>query len=130
MSTLFRVRVLAVSGTRLWCAVAGILTPGTGRALHAELTDRCAGVTVAGLDLRQLRLPVAEFLPDPPWPDGPHIAHLLAPDPLRSRVADDGRLHWHTDLQSAWQAWSGLGTGGLACSGDADSSNQWRMRSP
>ncbi|MFJ9244804.1 hypothetical protein [Streptomyces sp. NPDC101776] len=78
--------------------MAGTLTAETGRALHAELTDRCAEVTVAGLDLRQLRLPVAEFLPDPPWPDNPHTVHLLAPDRLRSRVADDKRLHWHTDF--------------------------------
>ncbi|WP_329347656.1 hypothetical protein OG226_02530 [Streptomyces sp. NBC_01261] len=108
MSALFRVRVLAVSGTRLWCAVAGTLTPATGRTLRAELTARCADATVVGLDLRQLRCPVAEFLPDPPWPDGPHTVHLLAPELLRSHTTDDGRLHWHTDLHSAWQAWSAL----------------------
>ena len=108
MSALFRVRVLAVSDTRLWCAVAGTLTPATGRTLHAELTARCADATVVGLDLRQLRCPVADFLPDPPWPDGPHTIHLLAPDPLRSLTADDVRLRWHTDLPTAWQAWSAL----------------------
>ncbi|WOX16244.1 hypothetical protein [Streptomyces sp. N50] len=108
MSALFRVRVLAVSNTRLWCAVAGTLTASTGRTLRAELTARCADATVVGLDLRQLRCPTDEFLPGPPWPDGPHTVHILAPEQLRSRTADDGRLHWHTDLQSAWQAWSAL----------------------
>ena len=108
MSALFRVRVLAVSGTRLWCAAAGTLTPFTSRTLRTELTVRCRGTTVVGLDLRQLRFPGAEFLPDPPWPDDPHTIHLLAPEPLRSLTADDVRLHWHTDLHSAWQAWSAL----------------------
>ncbi|MER7923181.1 hypothetical protein ABTY96_08640 [Streptomyces sp. NPDC096057] len=108
MSALFRVRVLAVSDTRLWCAAAGTLTPATSRTLRAELTVRCHGTTVAGLDLRQLRVPGDEFLPDTPWPEGPHTIHLLAPDPLRALTADDVRLHWHTDLHSAWRAWSAL----------------------
>lgn len=109
MSALFRIRVLAVSDTGLWCAAAGRLTAGTSRALHTELTARCAGTTAVGLDLRQLQVSLDEFLPSPPWPDGPATIHLLAPALLRSRTtADDERLHWHTDLDAAWQAWSAL----------------------
>ncbi|WP_329350368.1 hypothetical protein OG226_27835 [Streptomyces sp. NBC_01261] len=107
MSALFRIRVLAVSDTGLWCAAAGRLTPATSRALHIELTARCADTTVVGLDLRQLRLPQDEFLPNPLWPTDPTMIHLLAPPLLRSRTTpDDDRLRWHTDLDTAWQAWS------------------------
>ncbi|MGW3287071.1 hypothetical protein ACWDR3_20795 [Streptomyces sp. NPDC001002] len=108
MSALFRVRVLAVSGTQVWCAAAGRLTTVTSGVLRTELTARCGEATVVVLDLRQLRLSMDEFLPLPPWPDGPHTIHLLAPDLLRSHTAEDGRLHWHTDLHTAWQAWSAL----------------------
>ncbi|WP_329282311.1 hypothetical protein [Streptomyces sp. NBC_01451] len=106
MPVLFRIRVLAVCGTRLWCAGAGPVTAATSRALHDELTERCAGMAVVGLDLRELRLPTQAFLPTTPWPDGPHTIHLLAPDLLRSHTADDQRVQWHTDLPTAWQAWS------------------------
>ncbi|MGW1214160.1 hypothetical protein ACWD5F_31510 [Streptomyces sp. NPDC002499] len=110
MSALFRVRVLAVSGTQVWCAAAGRLTTVTSGVLRAELTARCGEATVVVLDLRQLQLQLSvdEFLPLAPWPDGPHTIHLLAPSLLHSRTADDARLHWHTDLRAAWQAWSTL----------------------
>ncbi|MFF4894851.1 hypothetical protein [Streptomyces sp. NPDC001068] len=106
MSALFRVRVLAVCDTRLWCAAAGPLTAGTTHALRTELTARCAGATVVALDLRQLTCTSAGILPSAPWPDGPHTVHVLAGEPLRSRTPADGRLHWHADLSAAWHAWS------------------------
>ncbi|MBT1090560.1 hypothetical protein [Streptomyces sp. Tu102] len=106
MPALFRIRVLAVSGTRLWCAGTGPVTAGLSHAVHDELTELCVGMTVIGLDLRELRLPAEVFLPSAPWPDGPGTIHLLAPEGLRPRVADDERVHWHADLRTAWAAWS------------------------
>ncbi|MEU8936166.1 hypothetical protein AB0D30_40575 [Streptomyces sp. NPDC048409] len=108
MSALFRVRALAVSGTRLWCAVAGPLTAGTAHALRTELTDRCAGATVVALDLRQLTCASAGIPLPAPWPEGPRTIHVLAAESLGSRTADDPRLRWHTELRTAWQAWSAL----------------------
>ncbi|MFJ5264824.1 hypothetical protein ACIQAC_30625 [Streptomyces sp. NPDC088387] len=106
MSALFRVRILAVSGTQVWCAAEGRLTAITSGVLRAELTARCGAATVVVLDLRQLRLAVDDYLPRPPWPDGPHTIHLLAPGRLRSHTPDDRRLRWHTDVDAAWRAWS------------------------
>ncbi|MFB6638922.1 hypothetical protein ACFCYF_16895 [Streptomyces chartreusis] len=108
MQALFRIRVLAVCGTRLWCAGTGPVTAGISQAVHDELTELCAGMSVIGLDLRELRLPTEVFLPSAPWPDGPDAVHLLAPERLRSVVADDERVHWHSDLRAAWAAWSDL----------------------
>ncbi|MFM9589141.1 hypothetical protein ACKI1J_12540 [Streptomyces scabiei] len=107
MPALLRLRVLAVCGTRLWCAGAGPLTPDLSSAVHDELTELCAGMSVTGLDLRQLELPTDDFLPSVPWPDGPDTIHLLAPEALRSRTIEDRRVHWHSDLRTAWQAWCG-----------------------
>ncbi|WP_432117228.1 hypothetical protein [Streptomyces sp. bgisy032] len=107
MPALIRIRVLAVCGTRLWCAGAGPLTAGVSRAVRDDLTGLCAGMSVVGLDLRELRLPADDFLPGAPWPDGPGAIHLLVPDALRSRTAHDERVRWHTDLRTAWEAWSG-----------------------
>ncbi|MFJ4830613.1 hypothetical protein ACIP79_11940 [Streptomyces sp. NPDC088747] len=105
MSALFRIRVLATSGTRIWCAAAGRLTVRTSRALHDELTDRCAGASVVVLDLREIQLPADGDLLAPPWPDGPRAVHLLAPTSLRGRTAVDVRVHWHADVDTAWSAW-------------------------
>lgn len=108
MPSLFRIRVLAVSGTRLWCAGSGPVTARISRAVHDELTELCAGMTVVGLDLRELALPEGASLPRAPWPDGPHTIHLLAPAPLRTQAARDARVHWHDDLRAAWETWCAL----------------------
>ncbi|MFF7445699.1 MULTISPECIES: hypothetical protein [unclassified Streptomyces] len=105
MPTLFRIRVLAVSDTRLWCAGSGPVAAHFSRAVHDELTELCAGMSVVGLDLRELSLPDGDFLPDVPWPDGPHTIHLLGPAVLRSQAAEDERVHWHVDPRVAWEAW-------------------------
>ncbi|MEW2574282.1 hypothetical protein [Streptomyces sp. NPDC047070] len=104
MSALFRVRVLAVSSTRLWCAVAGRLTVSTSCALHEELTTRCADALTVVLDLREVQLFTDDALLKPPWPAGSQTIHLLAPSGLRAHSADP-RVHWHTELDTAWQAW-------------------------
>ncbi|MFD0309727.1 hypothetical protein [Streptomyces sp. NPDC127119] len=104
MSALFRVRVLAVSGTRLWCAVAGRLTVSTSSALHQELTARCADALTVVLDLREVRLFTDDPLLEPPWPAGSQTIHLLAPSGLRAQTVDP-RVHWHSELETAWQAW-------------------------
>ncbi|MFJ8490023.1 hypothetical protein ACIRBZ_16885 [Streptomyces sp. NPDC094038] len=108
MSALFRVRALAVCGTRLWCAVTGPLTVGTTHALRTELTDRCAGTTVVALDLRQLTCTSARIPLAAPWPDDPHTIHVLASESLSSRTADDPRLRRHTELRTTWRAWTAL----------------------
>ncbi|MFD3313154.1 hypothetical protein [Streptomyces sp. NPDC058694] len=107
MSAHFRIRVLATSGVRLWCAAAGQLTVRTSGALRHELTERCTGASIVVLDVREIQLPADSALLPPPWPDGPHTIHLLATTDLRSRVPADARVHWHKDLDAAWQAWSG-----------------------
>ncbi|MFL1901236.1 hypothetical protein ACJWDR_19290 [Streptomyces tauricus] len=107
MSALFRFRVLAVSGTRQWCAVAGRLTVKTSGALHEELTARCADATLVVLDLREMQVLTDDPLLIPPWPAGPQTIHLLAPAGLRAQTADP-RVHWHTELDTAWQAWGGV----------------------
>lgn len=107
MPALFRIRVLAVCDTRLWCAGTGPVTPGLSSAVRHELTALCTGRSVVGLDLRELRLPSEDFLPGALWPDGPDAIHLVAPEALRSRTAADDRVHWHTDLRTAWDAWCG-----------------------
>ncbi len=104
MSSLFRVRVLAVSGTGMWCAVAGRLTVSTSGALHQELTAKCADALTVVLDLREVQLFAdAPFL-EPPWPKGSQTVHLVAPSGLRAHTSDP-RVHWHTELDTAWQAW-------------------------
>lgn len=108
MSTLFRIRVLAVCGTRLWCAGSGPVTPRLSRAVHDDLSELCAGMSVVGLDLRELLLPQGADLEQALWPDGPRTIHLLAPDALRLRAAEDARVRWHDDLRVAWETWSGI----------------------
>ncbi|MFJ9543013.1 hypothetical protein ACIRPX_38040 [Streptomyces sp. NPDC101225] len=76
--------------------------------MHDELTELCTGISVIGLDLRELRPPTDGLLRSAPWPDGPGTIHLLAPDALRPLAARDQRVHWHPDLRAAWEAWSAL----------------------
>ncbi|MFC8661428.1 hypothetical protein [Streptomyces sp. NPDC057199] len=107
MSAQFRIRVLATSGARLWCAAAGRLTVRTSGALRHELTERCFGASAVVLDVREIQLPTDGALLPPLWPDGPGTIHVLATTDLRSRIPPDARVHWHTDLDTAWHAWSG-----------------------
>ncbi|MFC8358609.1 hypothetical protein ACFUIY_01935 [Streptomyces griseorubiginosus] len=108
MSALVSVRVLAASGSCLWCAVAGSLTRTTNTQLRDLLTATCAGATVVALDLRQLKPVGHETTLTMPLPDGPDIVHLLAPENLRLRqpATEDSRVRWHSELSTAWRAWS------------------------
>ena len=68
----------------------------------------CAGATVVALDLRQL-MPVGnETTLALPLQDGPDVGHLLAPKNLRlcQPATDDSRVRWHSELSTAWRAWS------------------------
>ncbi|MGW0916572.1 hypothetical protein ACWD1Z_33310 [Streptomyces sp. NPDC002784] len=105
MSAIFRIRLLARTGTHLWCAVSGHLTARTTDVLRDQLTDRCAGATVVVLDLRDLGTPGEGAALSAPWPERPHTIHLLAPESLRARVTADARAHWHSTVDTAWQAW-------------------------
>lgn len=105
MSALFRVRLLAVTGTRLWCAVAGRLTVHTTHVLHDQLNDRCAQAEVVVLDLGELDITASDTVLPAPWPAGPQAIHLLAPDSFRTQVTADFRAHWYTSVDTAWQAW-------------------------
>ncbi|MEU5047172.1 hypothetical protein [Streptomyces griseorubiginosus] len=108
MSALVSVRILAISGSCLWCAVAGPWTKATNTQLRDLLTASSAGATMVALDLRQLKPVGNETTLTLPLPDGPDIVHLLAPENLRrcQPATDDSRVRWHSELSTAWRAWS------------------------
>ncbi|MFC7844296.1 hypothetical protein [Streptomyces sp. NPDC057382] len=106
MSALFRIRLLALTGTHLWFAVSGRLTVHTTHVLRDQLTERCAGARVVVLDLRELDITASGTVLSAPWPEHLHALHVLASTPVRGRLTADARAHWHTTVDTAWQAWS------------------------
>ncbi|OEU92165.1 hypothetical protein DB35_05595 [Streptomyces abyssalis] len=106
-----QVRVLAVAGRRVWVAVSGTLCAATLRVLHYSL---CARVTDERthfyLDLNSVHwdknLPAAE-LPRLLPAGGRLRFHIVgAHDGFRTPLGADERCRFHSDVASAWAAWS------------------------
>lgn len=107
-----QVRVLAVAGRRVWVAVSGTLCSATLEVLHYSL---CARVTDERtqfyLDLNAVHwdeaLPAGE-LPRL-LPAGRRLSfHVVgAQERFRAPLGADARCRFHSDVASAWAAWSG-----------------------
>jgi hypothetical protein len=107
-----QVRVLAVAGRRVWMAVSGTLCAATLRILHYSLCARATDErTQFYLDLNAVRwdeaLPAGE-LPRL-LPSGGRLRfHIVgAHERFHAPLGEDGRCHVHSDVASAWAAWSG-----------------------
>ena len=109
--SVIRARVLAVARSRLWIAVDGTLGASTRPRLRGLLAEWAEG------DLEQLFLDVtglrctdgmtAENLRSL-FAFAPHARfHLVgASADAQTLLATDPRFVLHTDLQSAWDAWT------------------------
>jgi hypothetical protein len=106
-----QVRVLAVAGLRVWVAVSGTLCAATLRVLHYSLCARATEErTHFYIDLNDVHhddaLPAAE-LPQL-LPSGRRLRfHIVgAHESFRSPLGADARCRFHSDVASAWAAWS------------------------
>ncbi|WP_314173503.1 hypothetical protein [Streptomyces winkii] len=107
-----QVRVLAVAGRRVWMAVSGTLCAATLRVLHYSL---CARVTDERtqfyLDLNAVHWDEAVAPAELPrlLPVGGRLRfHIVgAHERFRAPLRADGRCRFHSDVASAWAAWSG-----------------------
>lgn len=106
-----QIRVLAVAGLRVWLAASGTLCAATVRVLHYSLCARAVDErTQFYLDLNHVHwdeaLPAHE-LPQL-LPSGSRLRfHIVGADAgVREPLGEDVRCRFHTDVASAWAAWS------------------------
>lgn len=106
-----QVRVLAVAGRRAWMAVSGTLGTATLKVLHSHLNSRVSEErTQFFLDVNAVRcdgsLPAGE--PSQLLPDGRrlHFHFVGVHERFRTRLSEDRRCTFHSDVASAWDTWS------------------------
>ncbi|WP_181764466.1 hypothetical protein [Streptomyces albidus (ex Kaewkla and Franco 2022)] len=106
-----QVRVLAVAGLRVWVAASGTLCAATLRVMHYSLCARAVDErTQFYLDLNHVYLD--EALPPHELaqllPAGSRLRfHIVGGDEsFRAPLGEDVRCRFHSDVASAWAAWS------------------------
>jgi hypothetical protein len=106
-----QIRVLAVAGPRVWVAVSGTLCPATLRVLHYSLCARAVDeqthfyLDLSGLH-RDQALAAHELTGLLPAGGRLRFHVVVARESFRDPLGADARCRFHSDVASAWAAWS------------------------
>jgi hypothetical protein len=106
-----QVRVLAVAGLRVWVAASGTLCAATVKVMHYSLCARAVDErTQIYLDLNQVHwdetLPARELVRFLPAGSRLRFHIVGAHERFRAPLSTDVRCRFHSDVASAWSAWS------------------------